>query len=311
MATSPEPEDKRSGCPIRPNSSNAEPTYLSKMWSSVAAWTPFRERTQNQEERQALESRGPGNREGCPVNDSSQQLGGIHKYNSQYNPLTSELVYGQERAPGQRTKLSTVRERSTIAKGDFSPPHQPEGSTTWVYPSEQQYFNAIKRKGHKANEEDMPNVLAIHNAVNEQGWAMVRDWENLHSPGAEPKLLRFCGRPNDTSPKAWFKTNIMGYKPPFDRHDWVVERDGKEVRYVIDFYAGASTPEKPVALHLDVRPALDSFEACVDRAHMVYQQTIEPVVQKIGGGFVSGDKGTSHESEDAPLRPPPPGGIGR
>ena len=32
---------------------------------------------------------------------------------------------------------------------------------------------------------------------------------------------------------------IVRYELPFDRHDWVVDRDGKDVRYVIDFYKGA------------------------------------------------------------------------
>ena len=35
---------------------------------------------------------------------------------------------------------------------------------------------------------------------------------------------------------------------------------------MIDFYTGHTTdPTKPVALHLDVRPALDSLEAVQDR----------------------------------------------
>ncbi len=38
----------------------------------------------------------------------------------------------------------------------------------------------------------------------------------------------------------------MGGPLPFDRHDWTVDRCGKEVRYVIDFYFDddkAGTPE--------------------------------------------------------------------
>ena len=118
-------------------------------------------------------------------------------------------------------------------------PHQ--AATTWVYPSEQQYYNAIKRKGYKASATDMPSTLAIHNAVNEKGWEMIKDWERARaiagggngggdgggggSGGSgsgevdipPPKLLRFTGRPQDTSPKAWVKTNLLGYRPPFDR----------------------------------------------------------------------------------------------
>jgi hypothetical protein len=34
---------------------------------------------------------------------------------------------------------------------------------------------------------------------------------------------------------------------------------------VIDFYAGAAQPDKPIAIHMDVRPALDSVGALADR----------------------------------------------
>jgi hypothetical protein len=45
--------------------------------------------------------------------------------------------------------------------------------------------------------------VAIHNAVNEQGWAEVLRWERLHgSECSEPRLFKFQGRPNDLSPKA-------------------------------------------------------------------------------------------------------------
>jgi hypothetical protein len=37
---------------------------------------------------------------------------------------------------------------------------------------------------------------------------------------------------------------------------------------VIDFYNAAPNGPEPVAMHLDVRPALDSFGACYDRIKM-------------------------------------------
>ena len=60
------------------------------------------------------------------------------------------------------------------------------------------------------------------------------------------------------------------YKLPFDRHDWYVNRCGTEVRYVIDFYNAAPMPgtAQPIAMHLDVRPALDTPMALVDRLAM-------------------------------------------
>lgn len=56
---------------------------------------------------------------------------------------------------------------------------------------------------------------------------MRRVLQALHS-GCTPKLKRFTGRPQDYSPKARL-LNLLGYKLPFDRHDWIVDRCGREV----------------------------------------------------------------------------------
>ena len=65
---------------------------------------------------------------------------------------------------------------------------------------------------------------------------------------------------------------MFRYTLPFDRHDWVVDRNGREVRYVIDFYEGRrenkSPNEAPISIYLDVRPALDSFSAVFDRIYV-------------------------------------------
>ena len=42
------------------------------------------------------------------------------------------------------------------------------------------FYNAMKRKGWKPEEEDMPAIVAIHNAVNETAWNQVLLWEKLH-----------------------------------------------------------------------------------------------------------------------------------
>lgn len=52
------------------------------------------------------------------------------------------------------------------------------------------------------------------------------------------------------------------YAAPFDRHDWVVDRCGMQMRYVVDFYTGRTDPvTNKVSFYLDVRPALDNWEA--------------------------------------------------
>ena len=145
------------------------------------------------------------------------------------------------------------------------------------------FFNAMHRKGWKPREQDMDVVVAIHNSVNERVWEHILQWEatSSHRPHCkDPKLARFMGRPGDFSPRARM-LNLMGYKLPFDRHDWVVDRCGCEVRYVIDFYRGRGGP---AAMHLDVRPALDSPGACWDRVAQFARAAWGSSAREEGGG---------------------------
>ena len=189
----------------------------------------------------------------------------------------------QQPWPGQVLPLDTNRVASSIPKGSKEnlPAHQrgAEEQEVWVYPSQQQFFNAMKRKGwHDAREEDVGVIVQIHNAVNERSWREVLRWEAMHACECPqgPKLLRFLGRPTELSPKARMM-GWIGYTRPFDRHDWTIDRCGKQVRYIVDFYqgrssaagTGAGTSAPPVAvMHVDARPALDSFDALVDRLKM-------------------------------------------
>ena len=75
---------------------------------------------------------------------------------------------------------STERKESTCA------PHQPPEHTKWVYPSEQQFYNALRRKGWRPEESTIPDVVRIHNAVNERGWSEVRRWEALRGNDTPP-----------------------------------------------------------------------------------------------------------------------------
>ncbi|KAI3432225.1 hypothetical protein D9Q98_003787 [Chlorella vulgaris] len=179
--------------------------------------------------------------------------------------------------PGQSKPLSTWREQSSIPTGTSgaAPPQQAQPSSSssdevWVYPSQQMFYNAMRRKGWTPSEDDMAAVVAIHNAVNERAWREIQRWEEVQA-GADssmrPRLVKFRGRPQDYSPKARL-LNLLGYGLPFDRHDWIVDRDGREVRYVIDFYNAAPRSDMPAAMHLDVRPALDSPGALWERLRM-------------------------------------------
>lgn len=62
------------------------------------------------------------------------------------------------------------------------------------------------------------------------------------------------------------------YAAPFDRHDWVVDRCGTRMRYIIDFYTGHNAGSKEdISFYLDVRPALDSWEGIKMRLHRYWR----------------------------------------
>ncbi|KAG4306077.1 hypothetical protein PORY_000065 [Pneumocystis oryctolagi] len=150
----------------------------------------------------------------------------------------------------QIENLSTQREQSSIPKA-----HGKEGEY-WIYPSERMFFQAMRRKNWNPQAEQMQIIVPIHNAVNERVWYEILKWESgwgSESCGG-PKLIRFEGKSSQMSPKArWLR--FLGYKPPFDRHDWKIDRCGKEVDYIIDFYSGKEKGDM-LSFYLDVRPKL-------------------------------------------------------
>merc|ERR1712150_467048 len=104
------------------------------------------------------------------------------------------------------------------------------------------------------------SIIKIHNANNEEAWQEVLKWEALHADECKnPKLKGFGGKATDYSPRARFRA-LMGYQLPFDRHDSIVDRNGKEVRYVIDYYDIGEPVDKDI----------HSFDAVWDRMKVAW-----------------------------------------
>lgn len=184
------------------------------------------------------------------------------------------------RAALKRYALAQDREISSIPRVSLtaSPTATPANNETetgtshsgnWIYPSEAMFFEAMRRKNFSPEAADMKTIVPIHNAVNERAWAEIKSWEA--GRGSEkcggPKLVSFSGQSKELTPRARFNM-LLGYAAPFDRHDWVVDRCGTRVEYVIDFYAGKDEGKsgKSLNFYLDVRPKLSSFEGWRMRA---------------------------------------------
>ncbi|KAI0382238.1 cytochrome c/c1 heme-lyase [Hypomontagnella monticulosa] len=212
---------------------------------------------------------------GCPVPHSSSMAEKDHKMEwkqeckreskkeldtqstfSKLNPLNYMFRdLSQAPAPDQTHALPTSREPSTIPRGD--------GDGNWEYPSPQQMYNALLRKGYTDTDVTaVESMVSVHNFLNEGAWAEIMDWEKRFSGGLykgwrmcshgeqnfdamvkkygyekevenlSPSLVRFQGRPKDMTPKAamfqvmgWIYPGAFGTEPPFDRHDWYVSRE--------------------------------------------------------------------------------------
>ncbi|KAH8690962.1 putative cytochrome c heme lyase [Talaromyces proteolyticus] len=220
---------------------------------------------------------------------------------SKINPFNYMFSFiSQERASNQTVDLPVEREISSIPRADGA-------GGNWEYPSPQQMYNAMLRKGYTDTPQDaVESMVAVHNFLNEGAWDEIVEWEQIFSKGlksgwekcrngnenlatelakqrlraggedVQPSLVRFQGRPQELSPKArilqalgWLYPEKFGAEPPFDRHDWYVSRETpsgtKEVRYVIDYYSGPPEPTGEPVFFLDIRPAVDTPTAAVER----------------------------------------------
>src|SRR5690606_21168283 len=82
----------------------------------------------------------------------------------------------QDRAPNQTKALPTSREESSIPRSD--------GNSKWEYPSPQQMYNALLRKGyHDTDITAVEDMVAVHNFLNEGAWAEVVGWEQRFAQG--------------------------------------------------------------------------------------------------------------------------------
>lgn len=124
------------------------------------------------------------------------------------NPLNMMPNLSQIPAEGQQHSLSTNRAQSSIPRSD--------ARETWEYPSPQQFYNALKRKGYETPEHEIPTMVDIHNFLNEACWGEVLKWEKIfHCDCKDVKLKKFQGRPKDLTPKArmysWFGYDEVEY----------------------------------------------------------------------------------------------------
>lgn len=107
----------------------------------------------------------------CPVEhgkSASQQPARCPVDHGKLNPLNQMPNLANAPQPGQSIELPTERSESSIPR---------DGAERWEYPSPQQFYNALVRKGWETPEEHVEVMVEIHNFLNEQAWQEVLKWE--------------------------------------------------------------------------------------------------------------------------------------
>ncbi|KAK5746478.1 Cytochrome c1 heme lyase [Elasticomyces elasticus] len=102
---------------------------------------------------------------------TDREISSIPRAVSPSQPLNSA-----EQAALPTTQKATASHGSPPANAQDDTGFDQE-SGNWIYPSQSQFFAAMRKKGHEAEAKDMETIIPIHNAVNEKAWAGILEWE--------------------------------------------------------------------------------------------------------------------------------------
>jgi cytochrome c heme-lyase len=91
------------------------------------------------------------------------------------NPDNNIPNLAQSPFPDQEIPLPTERVISSIPRA------KSDDNIKWEYPSPQQFYNALRRKGWETPETAIETMVDIHNWMNEEAWNEVMKWEKEHA----------------------------------------------------------------------------------------------------------------------------------
>jgi hypothetical protein len=119
-----------------------------------------------------MHQKPPASSSGCPIQHDPPAKSAPAQcpidHGQNLNPLNQMPTLAQAPSPNQSTTLPLTRTESSI-------PRDP--SAKWEYPSPQQFYNALVRKGWETPEEHVETMVEIHNFLNEEAWQEVLKWE--------------------------------------------------------------------------------------------------------------------------------------
>lgn len=134
------------------------PVPHSSITSSAPTTCPIDQKTES------AAAQCPSN-QGCHFNSKPAQCPIEH---NSVNPLNQIPDLSQAKQENQKIDLPLDRTVSSIPR---------DAKAKWEYPSPQQFYNALVRKGWETPEEHVVTMVEIHNFLNEEAWEEVKKWE--------------------------------------------------------------------------------------------------------------------------------------
>jgi cytochrome c heme-lyase len=99
---------------------------------------------------------------------------------SKLNPLN----YIPANLPNTRSSSSPQTLTLPLSRSTSSIPRADTPNTKWEYPSPQQMYNAMLRKGYTDTPADaVESMVAVHNFLNEGAWEEIVEWEGIFRGG--------------------------------------------------------------------------------------------------------------------------------
>ncbi|RKF77718.1 putative serine hydroxymethyltransferase, mitochondrial [Golovinomyces cichoracearum] len=164
------PNKADESCPINQTGSLMSTAALRmSLWESLTSWPAppaERQRALNKNSSNEQEIQKASNRTTSSSPTSISSLGQHREIST--IPRTQQ--------PSTLTDQKNLKETERLpANCEMESGISSEGN--WVYPSEKMFFDAMRRKGFTTEAANMKTIVPIHNAVNEQAWKEIKEWE--------------------------------------------------------------------------------------------------------------------------------------
>eukprot|EP00455_Lapot_gusevi_P047958 TRINITY_DN6573_c0_g4_i1.p1 TRINITY_DN6573_c0_g4~~TRINITY_DN6573_c0_g4_i1.p1 ORF type:complete len:184 (+),score=20.14 TRINITY_DN6573_c0_g4_i1:36-554(+) len=138
----------------------------------------------------------------------------------------------------------------------------------------QEVYDYMRISGIQLSDQDLRVIAA--GISYRAAWKGISVYEDLHKSACPNPRFKKLIPVSEPTIKARF-LKLIGRDVPFDRHDYLVDRCGTEVRYIVEFYANGThdfvVDARP---HLTTAGVVDRFRVALSNSATYIRDLIRP-----------------------------------